>query len=230
MSDKNILPLFSIVAGTDKSILIPNFFDAEEGGVKSLLQEPNNIRRFGWNMSTLDTARMQPGDYWQLKNGNVKTIRLYKEGTLSTRAYANEDFWGWGTNKKDEDQYLNALALIEFVLEFVRLYKDLIKSSEGDYDGIIYKFGFSDTGDGDARLQVHQGNIAKVRNYIITGDFHEGYFGGVIKKEFNPGEHAFEIMKIIFYQFELEESNIKFVSVNSSGKKEISEELISQVN
>jgi hypothetical protein len=228
----NSVPIFFIGAGPDQPVRLKNFFESGNSSVKKTLQEPDNIRRMGWNMETLDTPKLFPGGYWLVKNGERKVIRFYKDGSLVVRAYASEDFLGWGTNKDGDEnhQYLNPLALIEFVLEFTRSYQKLTESVEGDIKYINYKFGFKNTSEGARKLQMHQG-LFKTRDYFISGDFSEEFSGLVEKGQFSPGEHAFEIIKIIFVHFGLEETNIKFRTVNeTSGKTEISADLIKEVN
>jgi hypothetical protein len=228
----NASPIFFIGAIPDKPVRIKNFFESGDDSVKKILQEPDNIRRMGWNMETLDTPKLSPGGYWLVKNGERKVIRFYKDGSLAVRAYASEEFLGWGTNKTDDEthQYLNPLALIEFVLEFTRTYQKLVESVEGDFKFINYKFGFKNTGEGERKLQMHQG-LFKVRDYFISGDISEEFSGLVEKGRFSPGEHAFEIIKIIFSYFGLEETNIKFRATNEkTGKTEISADLIREIH
>lgn len=232
MNKPSDFPIFFIGAVPDKPVHIKNFFESGDKGVKKILQEPDNIRHMGWNMETLDTPKLFPGGYWLVKNGERKVIRFYKDGSLVVRAFASEEFLGWGTNKEGDEnhQYLNPLALIEFIFEFTRSYQKLIESAEGDFTYINYKFGFKNTGENEKRLQMHQG-LFKVRDYFVSGDFSEEFSGLVEKSHFSPGEHAFEIIKIIFAHFGLEETNIKFREVNeSSGKTEINADRIREVH
>lgn len=104
-----------------------NFFEA--GPIRELLEKPGELRYAGWDLNTLDQARIVKGEFLELRNGERKLIRLYEDGSLIVRADASESFLGWGRGEVDFKQKprLNPVAVIEFTYNFVNLCSKLAK-------------------------------------------------------------------------------------------------------
>lgn len=121
-------PLYIIIAKPLGSCKINNFFSADVGGVKHLLEHPGGLRYAGWDLETLDNAMLVKGEYYEVVNGDRKKIHLYEDGTLVVRVSANQNFLGWGRNSDSflDSPRLNPVALIEFTYNFIYFYSRLI--------------------------------------------------------------------------------------------------------
>lgn len=120
-------PLFILGVAPSNRVEIPNFFQ-EDSVFFKLLKEPPYLRYMGWNMLTLDQPKIIDGQCWEVRNGDRKTIRLYRDGSFVAITYADNTFLGWGQSDEDflKHPRLNTLAVIEYVYEFVELYKNIL--------------------------------------------------------------------------------------------------------
>jgi hypothetical protein len=107
-----------------------NFF--EVGPLKSLLENPGELRNFGWDLTTRAQARIVKGDYLELKSAERKRLQVYEDGSFFVRGSADQDFLSWGVNETTfrNAPRLNTLALIEFSLNFCLLCSELVKLLE----------------------------------------------------------------------------------------------------
>jgi hypothetical protein len=105
-----------------------DLFVTGQDSLAFLLEHPESFRYAGWNLETLDQARIIDGEFLEVNNGNRKTIRLYEDGTLLARVSADSTFLGWGQNESQFIQYprANPVAAIEFITAFVHFYRKLL--------------------------------------------------------------------------------------------------------
>ncbi len=129
--DNNYIPPLIVVGGEPlEKVVLDNFFSEENSPLFNLLKDPPYLRYSGWNLLTLDYPKIKDGNSWEVKDGDRKTVRLYKDGSLIAIAYADDSFLGWG---QDHDKFLqfpqlNSLAVIEYIYEFVELYKKMLNN------------------------------------------------------------------------------------------------------
>src|SRR5258706_14298105 len=92
-------PLYILAAAPNKKITIPNFLNENNSFVK-LIKDPPYLRYMGWNMLTLDIPKLIEGHSWEVKNGDRKTFRFYRDGSFVAIVYADNTFLGWGQEDK----------------------------------------------------------------------------------------------------------------------------------
>ncbi|MGB6875599.1 MAG: hypothetical protein WBD87_06150 [Candidatus Acidiferrales bacterium] len=127
---KNEMPVFIYSMVPLQTTSYKTFFEA--GPLKSLLENPGQLRSAGWDLTTNNHARIIKGDYIELTGAERKRIQVYEDGSLFVRVSADNDFLSWGLNSNNfrEMPRLNTLALIEFSLNFCRLCSALTKHME----------------------------------------------------------------------------------------------------
>lgn len=127
MKDRRLLTLKASPDSFDSTCEVKTIFTSQndERGVRWKLAHPPVLRYAGWDIETGDTAKIIEGEYLELKNGDRKVIRLYREGTMILVASADADFLMWGNNY-GEKQKINPLALIEVIYSFVRAYFEIV--------------------------------------------------------------------------------------------------------
>lgn len=120
---ENKTPIFVFVARPAQKVKLTDLF--EDGPVRKLLEHPGELRYAGWDLQTLDRARIVKGEYLEVTLADRKVVRLYEDGMLFARVPADETFLGWAASddKKPfaEQPRLNPLSLIEFTYNFVDL-------------------------------------------------------------------------------------------------------------
>lgn len=121
-------PQYILAATPVDRVKFNHFFEAGENSIRSLLEKPGELRFAGWDLQTLDQARIVRGEALEVSNGERKVIRVYEDGTLILRAAINETFLAWG---KSREQFLklpriHSMALIEITYNFVHFYNKLI--------------------------------------------------------------------------------------------------------
>jgi len=138
-------PKLTLSAAPVQPSILKRFFEHGEDTPMHLLEHPTSFRYAGWDLETLDRARIKEGQYWEVVNGERKTIRLYEDGTLLFTVWADNSFLGWG---QDSDSFrgnprLNSLALVEATTNFVFFYNQLIQYFEEKPSDIQFKIKFS---------------------------------------------------------------------------------------
>lgn len=126
-TNTNLSPLFILGAAPTSKVEVADFF-SENNPYAKLLNEPPYLRYMGWNMLTLDHPKIIDGQAWEVRNGDRKTIRFYRDGSLVAVVYADNTFLGWGQSDADfqNSPRLNSLAVIEYVYEFVEVYRNIL--------------------------------------------------------------------------------------------------------
>jgi hypothetical protein len=101
----------------------------ETGPLKSLLEDPGELRYAGWDLTTRRQARIVKGQYLELENAERKRLHVYEDGSFFVRVSADQDYLSWGVNEENfrRAPRLNTLALIEFTLNFCLLCSGLVK-------------------------------------------------------------------------------------------------------
>jgi len=123
---KPVYILSAIPKGNSK---LKNIFEFGKNSVQELLEHPGQLRPMGWDLNTGDSARIEKGEFLEVRNGERKLIHLYEDGTLILFAAADETFLGWGPRDIPfyEDACLNVLAVTELTYNFVDFYTKLIQ-------------------------------------------------------------------------------------------------------
>jgi hypothetical protein len=123
----NVVPMLILAAAPTTIIEDSDFFSEDNKYIK-FLKDPPYLRYLGWNMLTLDQPKIIDGRAWEVKNGDRKTIRYYRDGTFLAKVYADNSFLGWGQSDEEfqNNPRINPLALIEYVYEFVELYRNIL--------------------------------------------------------------------------------------------------------
>jgi hypothetical protein len=239
--NNNIIPKFILAAQPNEKIYIPDFFvESEDNIFFEKLRKPTYLRYMGWNLLTLDYPKIKNGTYWEVKNGDRKTIKLYRDGALVAIGDANEEFLGWGANSHDkyvEYPNLLALALIEYVYEFVELYKIFIEKFP-EVKNILIKFGFKnvDTWDGKRLILKPQEvsslvipNFDNEKRNFINKDFINEISVTTENNTYNSQIVAYRIVSDIFTTFNIPVDKIPYITENELGQKVIDIEKIKKI-
>jgi hypothetical protein len=127
---KNEMPVFIYSMVPLQTTSYKNLFEA--GPLKSLLENPGQLRYAGWDLTTNSHAKIIKGDYVELTSAERKRIQVYEDGSVFVRVSAGNDYLSWGLNDNNfrEMPRLNTLALIEFSFNFCRLCSALTKYME----------------------------------------------------------------------------------------------------
>lgn len=224
MNKINKVPLYILAVAPDQKIQFDLFLETGENSPKELLERPPYVRYMGWNMLTLDQAKIREGSYWEVKNGERKTIQLYRDGTLLAIADADSSFLGWGQSEQDfmNNPELNSLALIEYTYEFVELYRRIIAYFEGVED-VTFKIKLLNT-------ELENGKKLLLRPTFRNNPLHLLHEGGVVSDDFSislklsleKGTYkteyvAFSIIQEVFLKFGITPDKIQFVGIDEKG-------------
>jgi hypothetical protein len=127
---KNDRPIFIYSMVPLQTTSYKQFFEA--GPIRSLLENPGQLRYAGWDLTTNGRAKIIKGDYIELTSAERKRIQIYEDGSVFVRVSGDNDYLSWGVNDKTfrEMPRLNTLALIEFSLNFCKLCSALTKHLE----------------------------------------------------------------------------------------------------
>lgn len=116
-------PRLYLAAAPTAAATVPGL--TQPRGVREVIEDPPHLRQMGFDLRTLDRARLIEGTRLRVSNGTRKHIDLLDDGTLLAIATFDE-FLGWGRRDFLSDPKANGLAVIEFTYDFVLLYERLL--------------------------------------------------------------------------------------------------------
>lgn len=204
--ENNIPPLLILAfAPKQKESASDSFFNKESPVVK-LLQNPDSLRYYGWNMFTRSLPNLKQGDYWELKNGGEKSLRLYADASFVVGGSLSNNFLCW-LSKDGEDVYLHPLAVIEFIYEAVALYKVCIENMMIATDKIEFRVVVKGLKNRKIYIKPYEINqwgfttgSSSDRNFI-DDDFSKIIEEQAADREFDPRYVAYKLVAKLFRQF-----------------------------
>jgi len=149
-------PVYVLTAMPTEEARLKDFFDSGPQSIMELLEKPPTFRWAGFDLRTLDQAKIVRGEYLEVRVGSRKVIQLYPDGTLIYRAAADSSFLGWGREEEDfaEKPRLNPVAVIETTTAFVHFFRSLIPRFEKLPREIIFRLELRDAQVNGAKLYL----------------------------------------------------------------------------
>lgn len=193
---------------------LKSLFTDVEGSIKRKLENPpvnaGQIRSGGWSLETLDRGKIIEGQLVRVMNGVVKTIDLYKDGTLVFTGLADEEFLAWASK---DGLKINSLALIELVYNFISFYREVINDLSEQPNMISIKFGFINMWLNNKKSYLVPGPIGSLFNKYDAPQ--NKYFSEPIDfniKVFNKSKIAYKVVEEIYLWFgiPLDNKNIPY--------------------
>lgn len=219
-------PLFILGAAPTSKVSIPNFF-AEENEFVKLLEKPPYVRYMGWNMLTLDHPKIVDGQAWEVRNGDRKTIRLYRDGSFVAVTYADNSFLGWGQSDEDfqNNPRLNTLAVIEYVYEFVELYRNILSNFDSVKE-VRFDVAIKNSKIGDKKLFAVAQKINDPFYGLMgeTGELQKDFEAQVltdfqIDNKDSSKFVAFKILEELFGRFGIPSDKIPYTNMDDANRR-----------
>ncbi len=222
-------PKLILAIQPNNNIEIPDFFNSNSQVVE-LLKKPHYLRYSGWNMLTLDNPKIYKGQAWEVKNGDVKTIRVYKNGGLVTIALLDDEYLGWGQEREAylNNPKINALAFVEYCYEFAQLYSDLLRNFEevNEINVAISMINLALDNQKKVWLSPFElGTGGEVFKYFqeeykknLPGDFEISFLYKITDNKFNPNDLGYKIIEQTYLQFGISTDKIPYSKFEDSKK------------
>ncbi|MHB1376041.1 MAG: hypothetical protein ACYCXB_01250 [Candidatus Humimicrobiaceae bacterium] len=228
-TNNNYIPPLIIMGAEPSNKITPdNFFVLGNNPLYNLLKNPPYLRYSGWNLLTLDLPKISDGKCWEVKNGDRKTIRLYRDGSLIAIAYADDSFLGWGQDHNAFLRFplLNSLAIIEYTYEFVELYKNLLENLPKSKK-VKFKVGIKNANSREAQklyLKPYEVTAFEYRlDYNdssltpVTSDFYEIVDVFISDEIYNSRYIAFQLVSVFFLHFNIPIDKIPYTKKDDKG-------------
>lgn len=227
MSNSNI-PELILVATPNEEIQIKDFFSEQDNKLVELLKNPPKERYSGWNMLTLDQPKIKDGDCWEVASGDVKQIRLYSDLSLIAKAKADSSFLGWGNNVApfEDVPLLNSLAVIEYIFEFVRLYKEMLTNVPHPSKITFAINLYNTTLPNNKKLFIKPNTVNDIfyfsrninTNYLVKGDFQKNIEVELDENVYDEDAVAFKLVSQFFLQFGISSDKIPYSNQDKDGE------------
>jgi len=229
VNNMNSKPASMLIAYTSCQKTLKSIFDRTEGSIYRKLERPGNLRYAGWDLETLDTPKIIEGKFIQVCNGDRKTIRLYRDGTLLFAA--DQGFWFW---PKIDEKRLNCLAIIESVYNFVNFYKDVLSDFIPPESSAFFKFGIFNYHQDGKKAFLCAGSLKSI-SFQFANNPHFAPKNEHVSQAFlfNFSELpvaaiAYELVKEIYLWFGILEEGIPYTKIEDGRKIIDIEKIISQ--
>lgn len=210
---------------------IQDFFNPAITKYKELLMHPGAIRYAGWDLETLDVAKIHRADYYEVVNGDRKVVRIYQDGTVVAKGNLDASFLSHASSQyaSEGQTLINPIALCEFIYNFALFTIKVAEETGATNPQMRYKFklqGLMSANNqyvlSNSRSLHFYGSEAKApETDVIEGSFNHAY-GSDVKKGFQH-RVAYSIVRQIFLHFGYQEDEIPFFS---QGSKEFQVDLI----
>ena len=106
----------SIAAYPNEALELKTIFLSTPDSIRKKLENPPILRYGGWNLRTLDQAKILRGEMIRVGNGKRIIIDLYRDGTMVFAGQGDHQFLAWHDEAK---QKINPVALVEILYEFL---------------------------------------------------------------------------------------------------------------
>ena len=213
----------------DASVL-KSITSTDQNSIRSKLEKPPTLRYGGWDLGTLDRARIVEGKFIRVGNGDRKVIDLYRDGTLIFACQANESFLAHASNGKPK---LNPVALIEVTYSVFSFYKLVLEDFDTIPNSLTIRVDFRNMFlNGEKSYLVPYG--ANSHSQLFESEKHlapkdVGDLSMTIPTaNFRPEVVAYNIIKEIYLWFGIEEEKIPYKK-DVSGIFEIDTENIGKI-
>jgi len=196
---------------------IPNLFEGESAPVIKLLEKPPHFRYAGWDLQTLDRAKPVAGEFLQVTNGEIKIIRIFRDGQIVLAG--NENFFGHGVNKdKDSPFAFNGLAVAELLTNFVNFAEKLAHHLKIGPIKVIFKIQVLNPKKEPVLLiNAARGHPWSQKAGEINLDLADREVLVSLDKNFKLEKAAYKLLAEFFYFFGLKED--QFWYVKKEGKE-----------
>lgn len=210
----------SIVAYPNEALELKTIFLSTPDSIRKKLENPPILRYGGWNLRTLDQAKILRGEMIRVGNGKRIVIDLYRDGTMVFAGQGDHQFLAWHDEVK---QKINPVALVEILYEFFAFYSLVLDDFEKKPSEFTARFNLRNLHHGDvktglapfeagafAQLFDHEKKEAPDDAMTIQKRFPtEGY---------DSTAFAYAMAKEIYLWFGLEEDKIPYVKEEGGGK------------
>lgn len=212
----------SIAAYPNEALELKTIFLSTPESIRHRLENPPILRYGGWNLRTLDQAKILRGEMIRVGNGKRIMMDLYRDGTMVFAGQGDHQFLAWHDEAK---QKINPVALVEILYEFFTFYNLVLDDFEKRPSEFTARFNLKN---------LHQGGIKTSLAPFSLGTFaqmfdHEKREAPdntvTIEKRFPSTDYdatayAYAMAKEIYLWFGLEEDKIPYVK-EQDGKKVI---------
>jgi hypothetical protein len=195
------------------------FFENRQ--LKSLLENPSQLRHAGWDLTTSSRAKIVKGDYIELVSPERKRIQVYEDGSVLVRVSADNEYLSWGVS---DDVFLkmprlNTLAVIEFSLNFCKLCSALTEQMQPQPNEVELKVEIRNAFVGDLRLILIPHPVSSAQ-YAYTDDRHFAPQSSTIRRltvatrqlTSRADVVAFSLVRQLFLWFGVEPDKIPYSS------------------
>lgn len=197
---------FILIAYPGSPVDLKTLFSSEPDSLKLKLENPPTIRKSGFDLRTLDNAKIQGGKFCRVEHVRRKIIDLYRDGLLVVAFDGSEDFLCRSAPHEKVDLRINPVVLIEAIYTYVLFYNLVIKDMQTEPKKINF------------RVDLKNFHLNNKKSYLMPHEIgSRGFFFGLnifpapdnnwtnnieIKRtDFNINESAFEILKEIYLYF-----------------------------
>lgn len=202
----------TIAAQPNQPTQLKSIFLSTEGSIRKQLENPPVLRRGGWNLRTLDQAKIVKGEMIRVGNGSRIVVDLYRDGTLVFAGLGNHEFLAW---HKEDKQKINPVALIEIVYSFLVFYQLVLADAEQLPTDFTLRLDLKN---------LHLGGVKTSLAPYALESMAQMFDGDAIKApddsmcllktfsttDYDPALLGYEIIKEVYLWFGIEEDKIPY--------------------
>lgn len=199
----------------DSPTNLETLFSSDTDSLKQKLENPPTIRKSGFDLRTLDIARIVKGKFCRVKHVERKAIDLYRDGLLTVAFDGSEDFLCWAAPNEKKGLRINPVVLAESVYVFVLLYDLVIKDMSNEPKKINFRVDFrylNLNGRMNYLIPFELGSIQQIfgKDKYPSPDENWTKVVEISRNEFSVDNNAFDVLKEIYLYFGIEPERIPY--------------------
>jgi hypothetical protein len=216
-------PRYYLQAWPRGEVEVDGILRAGPDALRQIISHPKEVREFGFGLRTGVLPSPLPGGGLRVATDRL-SLSLERNGLMTLVAAADRAYLAWADEQRGSKNGLHPMALIECTLEFVRLFEfEVLPRCRPPVDEWEVAGGMSDLHTGDHRTSLHPGPHQQLisdlwMKPVLRSRFELGPY--VVRKE-TPGLVTYRILRDIYPEFGIDESEIPYVTDGTVDEEKI---------
>jgi hypothetical protein len=193
-------------------------FSEQPESIRRKLESPPKLRASGWDLPTLDSAKILRGELIRVVERGRMIVDLYRDGTFILGGQIHRNFLAWSDKT---DSHLHPLAMIELTVNFTRFYRLVLEDFRTPPQDIALRVELHNMHLEGEKTKLGSGPVATYwplsgGREAPTDSWHNEIV--IPAESYDPDRAAYLLMRELYLWFGYSDEAIPYAKDTSEGK------------